>query len=57
MVAHNIKKKMVHISIPDPAYEEIKKLATDTARTVPGYIRFLIHQDLISKGLPIYISR
>lgn len=57
MVAHNIKKKMVHISIPEPAYEEIKKLATDTARTVPGYIRFLIHQDLISKGLPIYISR
>ena len=56
MSVYGVERKEVVIRIPETTYAQIKKLAQDTGRTVPGYIRHLIHQDLKSKNLPIYIQ-
>lgn len=52
---YGIKRRKIVLQIPDTAYEQIKKLARESDRTVPGYIRRLIYQELTAKGLPIYI--
>ena len=38
-------RKIVHVTLSEPAYVQLKALAIDTGRTVPGYIRYLIHQE------------
>lgn len=55
MSIYGVNRKTIVVKIPEATYEQIKKLAQETGRTVPGYIRYLIHRELKSKGLPIYI--
>lgn len=33
-------RKIVHVTLSEPAYVQLKMLAIDTGRTVPGYIRY-----------------
>ena len=55
MQGHYIESKVIHISIPKPAYHQLQKLALETGRTVPGYVRYLIIQELQRLDLPIYV--
>ena len=47
--------RFLQISIPKPAYQQLQKLALQTGRTVPGYVRYLIIQELQRLNLPIYV--
>lgn len=49
------KCKVIHVSIPKPACRQLQKLALQTVRTVPGYVRYLIIQELQRLNLPIYV--
>lgn len=51
-----IKSKTMYVSIPEPAYGQLKKLAEATGRTAPGYVRHLITQEFLRLGLPLYIT-
>lgn len=55
MQGHYIESKVIHISIPKPAYQQLQKLALQTGRTVPGYVRYLIIQEFQRLNLPIYV--
>ena len=52
MRGHYIKTKTVHVSIPEASYRRLKKLAEETGRTVPGYVRYLLNQEFVRLGLP-----
>ena len=39
-------KKIVSLGLPEECYDQIKKLATDTCRTVPSYIRMIVYNFL-----------
>lgn len=54
MQGHYIETKVIHISIPVPAYQQLQKLAAETSRTVPGYVRYLIIREFEQLGLPLY---
>ena len=56
MQAHYVESKVIHVGIPEPAHRQLKKLAAETGRTVPGYVRYLIIQDFQRLGLPLYIG-
>ena len=56
MQGRYIKTKTIHVSIPEPAYQQLKKLAVKASKTVPGYVRGLIVRELQRLGLPIYIN-
>ena len=54
---HNyIERKRVVLTLPLPAYEQLQRLAKETDRTIPGYIRFLITQHLAESGLSVYVQ-
>lgn len=55
MQGHYIGSKVIHVSIPKPAYHQLQKLALQTGRTVPGYVRYLIIQEFQRLDLPIYV--
>lgn len=55
MQGHYIESKVIHISIPKPAYQQLQKLALQTGRTVPGYVRYLIIQEFQRLNLPICV--
>ena len=54
MQGHYTKSKVLSVSIPEAAHEQLQKIATETGRTVPGYIRYLITQEFQRLGLPLY---
>ena len=54
MAVSKAPRKKITLSVPLATYRSLKKLATETNRTVPGYIRHLIACDLIKRGLPLY---
>lgn len=39
-------KKIVSLGLPEECHDQIKKLATDTCRTVPSYIRMIVYNYL-----------
>lgn len=49
-------RKIVHVTLSEPAYVQLKMLAIDTGRTVPGYIRYLIHQEFATLDLPLCLT-
>ena len=51
-----IKRKRVVLTLPLPAYEQLQRLAKETERTIPGYVRFLITQHLAESGLSVYVQ-
>ena len=55
MQGHYIESKVIHISIPKPAYQQLQKLALQKGRTIPGYVRHLIIQEFQRLNLPIYV--
>lgn len=54
MQGHYIETRVIHVSIPEPAYQQLKKLAEEADRTVPGYVRYLITREFQRLGLPLY---
>lgn len=52
MRGHYIKTKTVHVSIPEASYRRLQKLAEETGRTIPGYVRYLLNQEFVRLGLP-----
>lgn len=54
MQGHYIKTKAIHVSLPEPAYQQLQQIAAESGRTVPGYVRYLIIQDFQRLELPIY---
>ena len=56
MKVSEVKQKRVVVQISEQTYTQIEALARDTGRTVPGYVRYLIHRDLTSSGLPVHIA-
>ena len=57
MPVSKIARKRVVLFIPLAAYHSLEKLTVDTERTVPGYIRHLIAEELMRCNLPLYQSR
>ena len=55
MQGHYIKSKGIHVSIPETAYHQLKKISEETGRTVPGYVRYLIIQEFQRLELPLCI--
>ena len=55
MQGHYIESRGIHVSIPEPAYRQQKKISEETGRTVPGYVRYLIIQEFQRLELPLYI--
>ena len=51
-----IERKRVVLTLPLPAYEQLQRLAKETERTIPGYVRFLITQHLAESGLSVYVQ-
>ena len=51
-----IERKRVVLTLPLPAYEQLQRLAKETDRTIPGYVRFLITQHLAKSGLSVYVQ-
>lgn len=39
-------KKTVALGLPEECYDKVKKLADDTYRTVPSYIRMIVYNYL-----------
>ena len=56
MAVVGIKRSRIILSIPEATYESVKKRATQKEMTVPRYIKFLVDQDIIKNGLPLYCS-
>lgn len=52
MQKRNRNMKIIHVSLPEASYRRLEKLAAETDRTVPGYVRYLINQEFIRLGLP-----
>lgn len=49
-------RKIVHVTLSEPAYVQLKMLAIDTGRTMPGYIRYLIHQEFAALDMPLCLT-
>lgn len=56
MQGHYIETKVIHVSIPKPAHQQLQRLAAESGRTVPGYVRYLITQEFQRLNLPLYIT-
>ena len=56
MAVVGIRRSRIILSIPEVTYESMKKLATQKEMTVTRYIKFLVDQDVIKNGLPLYCS-
>ena len=56
MQGHYIETKVIHVSIPEPAYQQLRQIAAESGRTVPGYVRYLIIQEFQRLNLPLYIT-
>jgi predicted DNA-binding protein len=56
MQGHYIETKVIHVSIPKPAHQQLQRLAAESGRTVPGYVRYLITQEFQRLDLPLYIT-
>ena len=54
MPVSRIPRKEITLSVPLATYQNLKDLAAETNRTIPGYMRRLIACDLIKRGLPLY---
>lgn len=54
MQGHYTRSKVLSVSIPEPAYQQLRQLAEESRRTVPGYVRYLIVQDFQRRELPLY---
>ena len=54
MPVSKIPRKEITLSVPLATYQNLKDLAAETNRTIPGYVRHLIACDLIKRGLPLY---
>ena len=54
MQGHYIETKVIHVSIPKPAHQQLQRLAAESGRTVPGYVRYLITQEFQRLDLPLY---
>ena len=50
MQGHYVEKHVVHVSISKSAHQQLQKLAEETGRTVPGYVRYLIVQEFQRQG-------
>ena len=51
-----IKRVRVTVTLPEAAYQHIRKLAEASKRTVPGYIRHLVAEHLYQRGLSQYVT-
>ena len=56
MQGHYVEKHVVHVSISKSAHQQLQKLAEETGRTVPGYVRYLIVQEFQRQGLSLYLT-
>lgn len=56
MGVSGIKRKKISVAVPIATHQQLQKLALESGRTVPGYVRYLIHKNLISLGLPLYLN-
>ena len=56
MGVSGIKRKKISVAVPTATHQQLQKLALESGRTVPGYVRYLIHKNLISLGLPLYLK-
>lgn len=56
MGVSGIKRKKISLAVPAATYQQLQRLALESGRTVPGYVRYLIHKNLISLGLPVYLN-
>lgn len=56
MGVSGIKQKKISVAVPTATHQQLQKLALESGRTVPGYVRYLIHKNLISPGLPLYLN-
>ena len=54
MQGHYAKSRIIHITIPEAAYLQLKQISEETSRTVPGYVRYLITLEFQRLGLPLY---
>ncbi len=54
MQGRYIKSIVVSVSIPEPTYRQLKKLAAEAGWNATGYVRHLMNQELLRRGLPLY---
>lgn len=54
MQGHYVKSKVLYVSIPEAAHQQLERIAAETGRTVPGYVRYLIIREFERLGLPLY---
>ena len=46
------KKVRITVTVHEKMYKDLRNLAESTDRTVPGYIRFLIAEEIFHQQMP-----